>query len=111
LIEGDRIEPHSRKIDELVRRIVEIVHPLRVILFGSASRNEIGPESDVDLLVVMPSGTPRRQTAQLLYREIRGIGVPFDIIVAASDDIEKRKDNIGLIYWRVLKEGREVYAA
>jgi predicted nucleotidyltransferase len=51
LIEEDGMEPHSRKIDELVRRIVEIVHPLCVILFGSASRNEIGPESDVDLLV------------------------------------------------------------
>jgi len=95
----------------LVRRIVEIAHPLRIILFGSASRNETGPESDVDLLLVMPPGTPRRQTAQLLYREIKGVRVPFDIIVATPDDLEKHKNNIGLIYWRVLKGGREVYAA
>jgi predicted nucleotidyltransferase len=39
-----RIE--STEIDRLVQRIVEIVHPLRIILFGSAARGEIGPNND-----------------------------------------------------------------
>lgn len=103
------MKTNQKAIDELVRRIVEIVHPLRIILFGSAARGEMGAESDIDFLVVMPSGTHRRRTAQLLYREARGIGVPFDIIVATPEDLTKHKDNFGLIYWRVLKEGRDVY--
>ena len=102
-------EPEA--IEQLVQRIVEIVHPLRIILFGSAARGEMGTDSDIDVLVVMPEGVHRRRTAQLLYRQIRGLGVPFDILVATPNDLEQHKDNIGLIYRTVLQEGREVYAA
>ena len=98
-------------IEQLVRRIIELVQPLRIILFGSAARDEMGPDSDIDVLVVMPEGVHRRRTAQLLYRQIRGLGVPFDILVATPDDLERHKDNIGLIYQSILREGREVYAA
>ena len=105
------MKTHSKKVDELVRRIVEEVHPLRIILFGSASRGEVGPNSDTDLLVVMPEGVHRRRTAQLLYQNIRGLGVPFDILVATPGDLQKYKDNIGLIYRTILQEGKEVYAA
>ena len=97
-------------IEQLVARIIELVQPLRIILFGSAARGEMGPDSDIDVLVVMPEGVHRRRTAQLLYRQIRGLGVPFDILVATPDDLERHKDNIGLIYQSILAEGREVYA-
>ncbi len=97
-------------IEQLVQRIIELVHPLRIILFGSAARGEMSPDSDIDVLVVMPEGVHRRRTAQLLYQQIRGLGVPFDILVATPNDLEKHKDNIGLIYRSILREGREVYA-
>ena len=98
-------------IDRLVEQIVQLAHPLRVVLFGSAARGDMGPESDVDFLVVVPNGTHRRRTAQKLYREIRNAGVPFDVLVATPADLEKHKDNIGLIYRSVLREGKEVYVA
>ena len=105
------IQPLSQAIDQLVEKVVEASHPLKIILFGSATRGELGPDSDIDLLVVMPEGTHRRQTAQHLYRQIRGLGVSFDILVATPDDLETHKDNIGLIYQTVLREGKQVYAA
>jgi len=105
------MKPHRHRIEELVNRIVETVHPLRVLVFGSAALGEAGPQSDIDLLVVMPEGVHRRRTAQELYRRIRGTGVPFDILVATPSDLEKHRNNIGLIYRTVLNEGREVYAA
>ena len=80
-------------------------------MFGSAARNDFGPDSDIDLLLIMPEGTQRRATAQKLYREISGIGIPFDVLVATPSDILKHKDNIGLIYRSALRDGREVYAA
>ena len=98
-------------IDRLVEQIVQLAHPLRVVLFGSAARGNMAPGSDVDLLVVVPNGTHRRRTAQKLYREIRNVGVPFDVLVATPADLEKHKDNIGLIYRSVLREGKEVYVA
>ncbi len=98
-------------VSGLVRQIVEAVHPLRILLFGSAARGEAGPSSDLDLLIVMPDGVHRRKTAQELYRKIRDAGVAFDILVATPTDLEKHRDNLGLIYRTILEEGREVYAA
>ena len=99
----------THTIDELVRRIVDAVQPLRVVLFGSAARGTAAAESDVDLLIVMPAGTHRRRTAQRLYRELAGVGTSFDLIVATSGDLERQKDNIGLVYYSILREGRTVY--
>ena len=96
-------------IDRLVGEVVKRVNPLRIVLFGSAARDEAGEQSDIDLLVVMPDGVHRRRTAQKLYREIKGLRVPFDIVVATVQDLEKHKDNDGLIYKNALKEGIEVY--
>lgn len=98
-------------IEQLVQRIVQEIQPLRIILFGSAVRGDIGPHSDIDLLVVMPEGVHRRRIAQILYQNIRGINRPFDIIVATPADLEKQKNAIGLIYKTILQEGREIYAA
>jgi predicted nucleotidyltransferase len=102
---------NPKVIESLVQKIVEAVHPLKIILFGSYARDKANPESDIDVLVVMPEGVHCRRTAQLLYRQIRGLGVPFDILVTTPGALEKHKDNIGLIYRTVLKEGREIYAA
>jgi len=101
----------SKAIESLVQKIIEAVHPLRIILFGSYAQDKANPESDIDVLVVMPEGVHCRRTAQLLYRQIRGVGVAFDILVATPSILEKHKDNIGLIYRTVLQEGREIYAA
>lgn len=102
---------NEQQVNELVRQIVEAVHPLRILLFGSAARGEAGPESDLDVLVVMPEGTHRRHTAQYLYRSIRGVTTPFDVLVATPDDLERHRNNPWLIYRDVLKEGRTLYAA
>ena len=105
------MRPQSRQLKELISRIVEAVHPLRIILFGSAARGDVGPDSDVDLLVVMPDGTHRRETMQYLHTQLFGIPVAADILVATPSDLERHRDNIGLIYRTVLREGRVVYAA
>jgi predicted nucleotidyltransferase len=102
---------YNQAVEQLVNRVVETVHPLRIILFGSGARQEDDRQRDIDLLVVMPNGTHRRQTSQLLYRRIRQLGVPFDIVVATPKDLDVHKDNVGLIYRRVLQEGVEVYAS
>jgi len=97
------------QLNQLVTRIVEVVHPLRVMLFGSAARGELSHVSDLDILVVMPEGTHRRRTAQKLYREIKGISVPFDIVVATPSDLEKHRNNPGLK--TILEEGRTIFTA
>ena len=104
-------ETATGQLNELVRRIVEAVHPLRIILFGSAARGEAGPDSDLDVLVVMPEGTHRRQTVQYLHTQLFGIPFAVDILVATPTDLARHRHNIGLIYYTILEEGRELYAA
>lgn len=101
---------YSQVLSSLLNRIVEEINPLRVILFGSVARNTMSEESDIDLLVVMPEGTHRRHTAQLLYKNIRNIGIPFDVLVVTDRDLEKYKNSTGFIYQEILMEGIEVYA-
>ncbi len=101
----------TQVVEKIVDQIVEIVHPLRIILFGSAVRGRMGPDSDIDLMVVMPEGTHRRHTAQKLYRDIQGLKIPFDVLVATPGDLTKYGNSPGLIYRDVLREGKEVYAA
>ena len=98
-------------IESLVQSIIKTVHPLKIILFGSYARGKTSPDSDIDVLVVMPEGVHCRRTAQLLYRQVRGLGVPFDILVATPSNLEKHKDNIGLIYRTIIREGKEIYVA
>ena len=104
------MDDRRQTLDSLVRRIVETVHPLRIILFGSCARGDARPDSDVDLLVVMPDGTHRRHTAQRLYREIQDIDVAFDLVVATSADLVKHRNTPGYVYKTALREGRDVYA-
>ena len=61
----------GKEIDRLVSLIVAEVHPLRVVLFGSAARGGMTADSDIDLLVVVPDGTHRLHTMQQLYGRIR----------------------------------------
>lgn len=98
-------------VPEAVRRIVAESHPLRVVLFGSAARGDIGPDSDLDLLVVMPDGTDRLDAEQRLHRSMRGLGCPKYIVVALESNVAALCGNPNLIIHTALTEGREVYRA
>lgn len=104
------MKPNEQKLQELTERIVDAVHPLRIILFGSAARGEMGPNSDLDVLVVMSEGVHRRKTAQLIYRHLLGFGFATDVVVATESDLRKYGDNFSLVYYPVLREGKEIYA-
>lgn len=97
-------------LQEIIRRIVQVAQPEKIILFGSAARGEMGPNSDVDLLVVK-AGAHRRKLAMAIYRSLRGVGWATDVIVVTPEDIERYGNCPALIIEPALREGRIVYAA
>jgi len=103
--------PDEAMIGELVRRIVDSVQPLRIILFGSAARGDMGPDSDLDVLVVMPEGVHRRRTAQRLYRDLLGLGFAKDIIVVTEGDVRDFAEDPSMVIRPALTAGRELYHA
>lgn len=102
--------PSSEELDDLVRRITSGVRPSRIILFGSAARGDMGPDSDLDVLVVMPDGCDRLAVSQAIYRLLRGVGYPKDVVVSESD-VARLGSNPHLAIHTALTEGKELYRA
>jgi len=100
----------DREIERMVRRIVRQFRPERVILFGSRARGDARPDSDVDLLVVMPVEGPKHRKQVEIRVALHGIRVPKDIIVTTPEDFEWRRDVPGTIEYPAANEGRVLYA-
>src|SRR5207302_6325806 len=97
-------------IDRMVQRIVERFQPRQVILFGSHARGEAGPDSDVDLLVVMHFEGPKLDKMDELRGALPDSTVPVDILVTTPEDFAWRKDVVGTIEWPAFREGKVLYA-
>src|SRR5271170_4764756 len=97
-------------IDRMVKRIVKKFHPELIILFGSQARGDAGPDSDVDLLNVMPvegSGCAKRLEIRAALPEIH---LPVDVVVTTPENFAWRKDIVGTIEWPATKEGKVLYS-
>jgi len=100
----------QKLIREMVNRIVRRFDPEKVILFGSYATGNAGPDSDVDLLVVMPIMGSKRKKAVEIGVALHDMGVAKDVIVVRPDEFEWRKDIIGTIEWPAAHEGKILYA-
>jgi predicted nucleotidyltransferase len=106
---GERKEPVQRKIDELVRRIVERFRPEKIILFGSYARGTAGEDSDADILVVMPVKGSKRKKATEIDIALVGLDLSVDVIVVTPEELDRNKNIIGTIIYPALKEGKVLY--
>ena len=97
-------------LDDIIRRIVEVAQPEKIILFGSAARGDMNRHSDVDLLVVKADADALDVMGQI-YRHLRGAGVAVDAIVVSPEYVERYKDSHALVIKPALREGRVVYEA
>ncbi len=104
------LPPAPELLNDPVRLIVEAVPPLRIILFGSAARGQMGPDSDLDVLVVVPGGTHVGRAVEDIYMKV-GLGVPKDVVVITESDARVHADNPCLVVHWALKEGKELYRA
>jgi predicted nucleotidyltransferase len=95
---------------EIVNRLVEEFHPDRIILFGSYAWGTPLPDSDVDLLVVVPtSSLPPAQRATRAHRALRGLGIPKDIMVRTREEIERYRLVPASLEAEILERGRPLY--
>jgi uncharacterized protein len=97
-------------IDHLVQRIVKRFHPEQIILFGSQARGDAGPDSDIDLLVVMPVARSVSETRLQISLALPHVPVPVNVIVTTPENFAWRKDIVGTIEWPATKEGKVLYA-
>ncbi len=98
-------------LDEIIRRILAVASPEKIILLGSAATGTMTADSDIDLLIVKRDITDCRKEYVCIRRVLRDIAFPFDINLTTSDYYESTKDVVGGIAYPVNKEGRVLYAA
>ena len=93
----------------MVKRLVEHFDPEQIILFGSHARGTASPDSDVDLLVVMPvSGSKRAKQVEMRVA-LHDIAVPKDIILVTPDQVERQRNVVGTLIRPALQEGKVLY--
>ena len=98
-------------VREIVRRILTVAKPAKIILFGSAATGPMTRDSDIDLLIVETGPIDRCREYVRVRRALGHLGFPFDILFITQDWFEASKSVIGGIAYPAHKYGRVIYEA
>ena len=101
----------ARSLAQIVERLVEAYQPDRIYLFGSKARGDCGPDSDFDLMGLVPQTTePSHRLAQEAHSLIWDIGTAADILVWSRAAFENRLHLKASLPATIVREGRLLYA-
>ena len=96
---------------EVVRRLVKAFEPERIYLFGSYARGESGPDSDYDIMVVVPDHAPeKRRRSRLAYEVLWGMRVSADVLVWTREAFNARLHLKASFPATILREGKLIHA-
>lgn len=103
---------NDSKLAEILGRLVSAYRPESIYLFGSKARGDEGPDSDYDLLVIVPDDASTERTrGRLAYEVLWGTGVAADVVVWTKSQFESRRHVVASLPASVLREGKLLYAA
>ncbi len=104
--------PQVEELAQAVQRLVQAFHPERIYVFGSQARGTPRPDSDIDLLVVVPSSNlPGYRRDQEAYQALGWHSLPLEIIVMTRAEFDERLPALASLPATVAREGRLLYAA
>jgi predicted nucleotidyltransferase len=104
-------KPDPAILADIVERIVRTAKPEKIVLFGSAARGTMGPDSDYDLLVIKAGKYDYYRLTTAIRRELRGIGVAVDIVVFTPEEVERYRNSHCVVICPAMREGKVVYGA
>jgi len=102
----------QEQLGEIVRRLVDAVSPLQIILFGSYLYGRPTEDSDLDLMVIVDDEGPDRfELSKRAYASLRGINIPIELHFCRVSTFRRFGAVVGSIQREVKERGRLVYAA
>lgn len=105
----DKVKIDAELTAKIVRRIVDVAHPRRIILFGSQARGGARPDSDIDILVIADSAEPRHRRSVPLYGALSDILAPMDILVYSPEEVEEWSGVRHAFITTAIREGKVLY--
>ena len=94
---------------EIIRRILAVGEPQKIVLFGSRARGDARPDSDYDLLLVEPSVLPRHKRAARYRRALTGLAGAKDILVWTPEEVAQWRDVPNAFVTAAVQEGVVLY--
>ena len=96
-------------LDEVVRRVLRVGSPHKIVLFGSRARGDARPDSDLDLLILEDSELPRYERSPRYYLALSGLFPAKDIVVYTPDEVQEWSEVPNALVTTALREGRVLY--
>jgi len=95
--------------EQIAERIVAAFHPTRIVLFGSRARGDARPDSDVDLLIEMPSDLPAAERVRAVDRLFTPRCWPMDVVVFTPDEAAAQRHSHNSLVGIAEREGKVLY--
>jgi predicted nucleotidyltransferase len=99
----------ERFIDQIRERLVAELNPIRIVLFGSRARGDYGPDSDVDLFIVMDSGKTFYERSAHVSSLFRPRDWSLDAFVFTPQEVQADSGRNGTLVEIVEREGKVIY--
>lgn len=111
-MENSPTESTPARLGEAVRLLGRAYQPERIYLFGSWARGDARPDSDLDLMVIVPDNAPpERQRSRLAYETLWPTGASGDILVWTRSEFDRCLHLPATLPATIVREGRLVYGA
>lgn len=104
---GETISPEM--VEAIIDRIVQNIHPLKVIVFGSCAHGNPGLDSDLDILIVMKTDLPRFKRIVAIRNLFRPQPCPMDILVYTPEEIDCWIGTVNHIITEAFETGKVYY--
>ena len=99
----------QEQINNVVSRIIQNVHPYKVILFGSYATGEPNENSDIDLLIIKNSDFPMNKRALEIRPFLRGLKIPMDILVYTQNEYQEQINSKYSFLSQIVEKGKVLY--
>lgn len=112
---GERVRRELRHLPEeevcalvrILERLIEAYQPERIYLFGSKARGDARPDSDYDIMVLVPeSSEPAYRRAKHACEVLRGIATAVDVLVWTQEEFERDVPVVASLPAAIVREGR-----
>ena len=101
-------KPDPAILKIIIRQVVEAAKPEKIVMFGSAARGTMGPDSDIDILVIKKGRFSHDRVTKAIYQKLSGEAA-VDVVVASTTDVERYRDAFCLVICPALREGKVIY--